>query len=339
MTCREVTAQHFLLSKAARTLSIKRVIRMTEEEAHATFVHIRFAENDGLPFCVWCGHRSVYTITRRMKDTATDQARTRTLFRCKDCLRQFSVTSRTIFHGRKLAYTDILHAIACFVNGAKGVSALQISRDVNVQYKTAFVLLHKLREAVGDLQIAQRLRGEVEIDATYVGGHKKPTNKVSNRVDRRRVPQTSGKRRSLVIIRERGKGGRSVPFVGTEKEAVIALPYIIAPGTVIYADEAKVYNVLHARYDVRRIDHTVEYARDGVSTNLAESYWSRLKRSYHGVHHRFSTEHLGAYHAEMSWREDNRRRANGDQFNGMIAAALGHPVSRRWKGYWQRRAA
>ena len=69
-------------------------------------------------------------------------------FKCVACHHQFSVTSGTIFASRKLSFTDLLAAIVIFVNGAKGVSALQVSRDLDVQYKTAFVLSHKLREAM-----------------------------------------------------------------------------------------------------------------------------------------------------------------------------------------------
>jgi len=312
---------------------------MSEKKAHATFVRIRFAENGGKPFCIWCKHRHVYEIENRRRSKATGKERKRTLYCCKKCLRQFSVTSQTPFASRKLPFVDILHAIALFSNGAKGYSALQISHDLNVQYKTAFVLLHKIREAIGDLQIRQKLSGVVEIDASYVGGHVKPANKASNRVDRRRLVNRNGKRQSLVVIRERGPNGRSVPFVGTEKEAVAALPNIVAPGTVIIADQAVAYNPLHARYEVHRIDHQTEYARDGISTNQAESYWARLKRSYCGIHHRFSGEHVGAYHAEMSWREDHRRCSNGEKFTLITSAVLGRPVSRRWKGYWQRQKA
>jgi transposase-like protein len=91
------------------------------------------------------------------------EIKTRKIFKCTACSGQFSLTSGTIFASRKLAIRDILAAIAIFMNGAKGHSALQLSRDMNVQYKTAFVLLHKLREAMTS-QIPAELAGEVEID-------------------------------------------------------------------------------------------------------------------------------------------------------------------------------
>lgn len=103
---------------------------MTDDEAHHAFVSIRFAENEGKPFCVWCGCTELYGIKTRKK------------WKCQSCLRQFSVTSQTIFASRKLPIRTILYAIAIFTNGAKGMSALHLGRELDVQYKTAFVLAH-----------------------------------------------------------------------------------------------------------------------------------------------------------------------------------------------------
>src|SRR6266571_910889 len=129
-------AQHFLLSAAARSLSLATVARMSDEEAHTAFRMIRWSDTKGEPVCPRCQCAAVYSYT------------TRKLWKCKACSHQFSVTSGTIFASRKLAMRDYLMAIAIFVNGAKGHSALQLSRDLDCQYKTAFVLAHKLREAV-----------------------------------------------------------------------------------------------------------------------------------------------------------------------------------------------
>ncbi len=130
-------AQHFLLTAAARTLSLKAVYRLSEEEAWTTFREIRWAATGGEAVCPRCDCAATYVISSRRK------------WRCKACSYQFSVTSGTIFASRKLAFVDILAAIAIFVNCAKGISALQLSRDLDVQYKTAFVMSHKLREALG----------------------------------------------------------------------------------------------------------------------------------------------------------------------------------------------
>ena len=130
-------ASHFLLSAKARTLSLVQVARLSDDQAHATFKALRWHETGGDPTCPECGCCAVY------------EYQTRRLFKCKGCGKQFSVTSGTTFHGRKLAIRDYLMAIAIFANAAKGTSALQLGRDLDVSYKTAFVLAHKLREAMG----------------------------------------------------------------------------------------------------------------------------------------------------------------------------------------------
>src|SRR5882757_6772970 len=145
-------SQHFLLSAAARSLSLRTVARMTDEEAHAAFVAIRWSDNAGAPYCPKCGCVALYARTGRP------------LWKCKGCTHEFSVTSGTIFASRKLAIRDILLAIAIFVNGAKGHSALQLSRDLDVQYKTAFVMSHKLREALAAEKANATVSGEVAVD-------------------------------------------------------------------------------------------------------------------------------------------------------------------------------
>ena len=114
---------------------------------------------------------------------------TRALWKCKACEHQFSVTSNTIFASRKMPIREILVAVALFCNAAKGISALQLSRDLGCQYLTAFVLSHKLREV---MRAEGQLSGEVEVDGMYCGGHVKPENRKEDRKDRRlAVNQTS----------------------------------------------------------------------------------------------------------------------------------------------------
>ena len=182
-------AQHFLLSAKARTLSLGAIMRMTDDQAHAHFEAIRFADNGGAAFCPRCECTAVYTYAARR------------IWKCKACNHQFSVTSGTIFSSRKLPIRDYLVAIAIFVNAVKGISALQLGRDLDVQYKTAFVLAHKIREAVGSQQVGQ-LSGTVEVDGAYFGGKAKLQNVKADRPDRRlNVP---AKRQSVIVVRARG---------------------------------------------------------------------------------------------------------------------------------------
>ncbi len=198
---------------------------MSDEEAHAKFAELRWSDNQGKPFCPKCGCVKVYAFA------------TRKLWKCAACRYQFSVTAWTIFADRKRPIRDYLLAIAIFANGAKGHSALQLSRDLDCQYKTAFVLAHKLREALGvQVHSGDELTGEVQIDGMYAGGHRKPENKKAERIDRRLAEGQTGKRQVVVVARE--ILGRTLPFVVPRESAALALiRRHVATGTVVHADE------------------------------------------------------------------------------------------------------
>jgi transposase-like protein len=318
-------AQHFLLSPKAKTLSLVKIMRMSEEEAQGAFASLRWTETEGEPICPECGCVEHYNL------------KTRPVWKCKGCGKQFSVTSGTTFHSRKMAVRDILAAIAVFINGAKGYSALQLSRDLSVDYKTAFVLLHKVREAIEAAREAGALKGDVEVDGAYFGGYVKPANESADRKDRRKRLHQSGKRQVVIAVRQRG--GRTVTRVGqSEAEGIAVVHASVERGATVHADEASHWDRLAAAFPIKRINHKEAYSRDGACTNQAESFFSRLRRAEIGTHHHIAGKYLHAYAAEMAWREDNNRVANGTQFTMASAATATAPQSARWCGYWQRRA-
>ena len=192
-----------------------------------------------------------------------------------------------------------------------------------MSYKTAFVLAHKLREAMAADQAAYQPKGEVEVDGAYFGGHIKPANRKENRKDRRLASNQTGKWQVVVAMRERG--GRTLPFVVKgEEEAVAIIASRVAHGSTIYADEATHWDALHARFDAKRINHTVAYSTSEACTNLAESFFSRLRRAEIGQHHHISGPYLKFYAGEMAWREDMRRDDNGAKYQRARINALGH---------------
>ena len=318
-------AQHFLLSAKARTISLKAVYQMGEAKAYGLFCSLRWAETDGEAVCPRCGCTDAYDIPTRRK------------FQCRACGHQYSVTSGTIFAGRKLAFTDLLAAIVLFVNGAKGVSALQISRDLDCQYKTAYVLCHKLREAMTLEDKGQTLEGEVEVDGAYFGGHMRPANNRENRRDRRLAINQTGKRQVVVVGRERDGDTMTVVAQSEALGGEVVASNIHHMATV-HADEASHWDALHAKFDTRRINHSLSYSDGYACTNQAESFFSRLRRMEVGTHHHIAGPYLASYAAEASWREDNRRVSNGDQAALVARATMASRVSRQWKGYWQRAA-
>ena len=218
-------AQHFLLSAAARTLKLKDVYRMSDDEAFQAFAAIRFAENGGeavLPGLRL--HRPLLSSRPAASGSAAPAASSS------------RATSGTIFASRKMAFVDLLAAICIWSNCAKGISALQLSRDLDCQYKTAFVLAHKLREAMAKGNDAVTLDGTVEIDGAYFGGHVRPENRKEDRKDRRLAENRDADRRVVVVLRQRK--GRTLPFVvKREADGAEIVRERVALGTELHADE------------------------------------------------------------------------------------------------------
>ena len=319
--------QHFLLSAAARTLSIAKVLRMSDDEAEQTFASLRWQETSGKPVCPSCACPTCYECRR-----PNGALRFR-----KACRKDFSLTSGTLFAFHKLPLQTYLAAVVIFCNEVKGKSALALSRELDVQYKTAFVLAHKLHEAMATEMRGSKLGGEgktVEVDGAYFGGYVKPANHKENRRDRRLTRNQSGKRQCVIVMRERD--GRTLPAAFPSEAA--ALPYIparIERETELHADDSGAWNELHGRYVMKRINHQLAYSLDGACTNGAESFFSRMRRAEVGHHHLAGT-YLARYAQESAWREDHRRDPNGTQVRQVVALALAAKPSVDFCGYRQR---
>src|SRR5215469_14337166 len=206
-------SQHFLLSSKAKTLRLADVLRLSDVEAETAFCKIRWQDTAGAPVCPHCGGLDAYK-TARPASTAR--------YRCKACRKDFTVTSGTLFASHKRPLRDYLAAIAIFCNEVKGKSACALSRDLGLAYKSAFVLAHKMREAMAEELKGRTIGGEgktAEIDGGYFGGYVKPANHLENRRDRRLAINQSGKRQAVVIIRERD--GKSLPAVFRSEGAAL----------------------------------------------------------------------------------------------------------------------
>ncbi len=322
-------SQHFLLSAAARSLSEEGIWRMTDREVEATFAKMRWGSNGGEPFCPRCGCTIVYDCRR-----GNGAPR----WRCKACRHSFSLTSGTIFASFKLPVRKYLLAILKFVNEVKGKSMLAFARELDVQYKTAFVLAHKIREAMASEIRILRLGGDgvvAEIDGAYFGGYIKPENLKEKRIDRRLAENQSPKKKVVVAIRERG--GRTLTQVfKSESESQRYIRERVARGTVLHTDMAGDYSVLEAYYVVHRIDHEKAYSYNGACTNGVESFFSRIKRAEFGHNHHMAGPYLVRFAQEAAWREDYRRNSNGEQVMSILRLALALRPSVDFSGYWQR---
>ncbi len=322
-------AQHFLLSRQAKSFSLASVFRMTDAEAETTFKRLRWADTNGEPVCPHCGSLDAYDC-RRAKGAPR--------FRCRGCAKDFSITSGTLFASHKLPLRGYLAAIAVFCNEVKGKSMLALSRDLGLSYKSAFVLCHKLREAMAEELKGRQIgddRPEAEVDGAAFGGYVKPANLREDRKDRRFSENQSGKRKFVVVIRERG--GDTLPAVFKSEGAALSwIKARVVKGTVLHADGAPSWNDLHSRFEMKRIDHEIAYSLDGACTNMAESYFSRLRRGEMGHHHHIAGAYLLRFAQEAAWREDNRRVPNGEQVHRVAKLALSRRKSVDFTGYWQR---
>ena len=299
---------------------------MTDAEAEATMKRIRWVDTDGQAVCSHCGSLTVYECRR-----PSGAAR----WRCKDCNKDFSITSGTLFASHKMPLRGYLGAIAVFCNEVKGKSMLALSRDLGLSYKTASCSATRCASPCRKKWRAGQIgddRPEAEVDGAYFGGYVKPANLKEDRVDRRLAKNQSGKRKVVVVIRERG--GETLPGVFKTKGQP-------CHGSAAASSKAPCCTPMKHRSGtictrVKRIDHQQAYSLDGACTNWAESYFSRLRRGEAGHHHHISGPYLLRFAQEAAWREDNRRVPNGEQVQRVAKLALGRKKSVDFTGYWQR---
>jgi len=334
-------AQHFLLSAQARTISEAEVARMSEDEAREVFESLRWSDTDGEPVCSNCGCTESYII-----NTHTPSGKPVRRYKCKACRKQYTVTSGTIFASHKLELRDYLLAIIIFVNAVKGISALQMARALGCQYKTAFVLLHKLRAALMDNQEDIKLEGTIEMDGCYVG-KTRPANKKEDRVDLRLASNANPNKRCIIVARERADEGsdligavKTKTFItmGEHPEAIKKIATAnIEKNATIHVDGSPAYDDLEAWFDMRVGDHSKAYVgENGECSNQAESYFSRFRRLEYGQCHHISPLYLSNYANEIAYKEDNRRLSNKTLMIDVATKCMETPTHNEWTGYWQK---
>jgi hypothetical protein len=142
------------------------------------------------------------------------------------------------------------------------------------------------------------------------------------------------------VIALRARRGRTRTFIGKhEPEGVAIVRSVVTCGSTIIADEATHWDVLPFYYATRRINHSVAYSLDGISTNQVESFFSRLRRMIEGQHHYVSPQYLHQYAGHVASLEDHRTLDNGTTARRALGLSLNHPKSKEWCGYWQRKAS
>ena len=237
---------------------------------------------------------------------------------CTDCRSYFSVKTGTALERSKVPLRKWVFAVYICVTHLKSVSSMKLHRDLGVTQRTAWFMLHRLREAWTQ-QDADAFAGPVEADETFVGGKEKNKHKVDRKHDGRGPvgkvavagvkDRASGKVRASVVADTSGPTLRG--FVSTHTR----------PDAMVYTDGEPAYASLPHHEAVK---HSVgEYVRGMAHTNGMESFWSMFKRAYVGTFHRMSVKHLPRYVAEFEGRHNNRDRDTIDQMTDWVAGLVG----------------
>ena len=295
-------------------MSLVEIMRMFPDDAAAEKWFVERRWPDGVT-CPCCGSVNVQTRPTRKPQP----------YRCRDCRKDFSTKTGTLMQGSKLGFQTWAVAIYLMATSLKSVSSMKLHRDLGVTQKTAWFLAQRIRETWTDN--ASPFSGPVEADETYMGGKRKNMSNAKRKALREAgVGRGAGDKHAIV-----GTKDRATNRVAAQHVLQTDMPHVAGfvadqakIGATVYTDEAAVYGALKPWYDHETVNHsTGEYVRGRAHTNGIESFWSMLKRAYHGTFHKLSPKHLQRYVDEFAGKHNVRDADTIDQMRHVVAGMAG----------------
>ena len=269
----------------------------------------------GTPVCPHCGSITV----KRKKEGGVGRVGR---WNCHDCKASFKVTHGTVFHGTKIELQKWFLAISLILNAKKGLSSYQLQRDLDLNQKTAWFILTRIRAEMAEKVNSILLQGIIEADETYIGGKPRKPNKREDFQPSKRGRGTD----KIAVIGAVARGGEVVAEVAKGLTGHDILEFIRRvvnfKESELMTDEYHAYNALGSQLKHHVINHQAQFAEGDKHTNTIEGFWSLLKRAWYGSHHHYQTGYTPLYVAERCYVYNYRHLEDGGIFHKFIQESM-----------------